>query len=156
METNEIDLQPIPQPELVLTPEALYYLKEAGKWANFLGVLGFIMCALLLIAALFVGTMFSVLSQLLPAYNSMPAGIGAIFSVVIILIDILYFFFSLYLYQFADKIKKGITFIDANHVTHAFGKLKSFFKLWGIITIVVPCIYALEIAVVFLIGVAHR
>jgi hypothetical protein len=156
METNEFDVRPIPEPELVLTPEALYYLRESGKWANFLSIVGFIICGLLLIVALFVGTMFAALSRLSPVYSAMPAGIGGIFSVIIILVDVLYFFFALYLYQFAERIKKGITFVDTDHVTMALGKLKSFFKLWGIVTIVVLCLYALEIAAVFLFALARR
>jgi hypothetical protein len=75
----------------------------------------------------------------------MMAGMGGLIAVFYILIDIVHFFFSLYLYQFGDKIKKGVMFADTVHLTSAFEKLKSFFKLWGIITIVVLCLYALLI-----------
>jgi hypothetical protein len=71
------------------------------------------------------------------------AGFGWLFSFFYLLIALVYFFFSLYLYQFGDKIKKGIGFADSVSVTAAFGKLKSFFKLWGILTIIALAFMAL-------------
>jgi Ca2+/Na+ antiporter len=143
METTETDVTPIPQPELILNFEAQSYLREAGKWANFLAIIGFIICGIILIIAFFAGSMFTIMSKMMPNGNNIPAGVGGFVTVFYILFDVLYFFFAYYLYQFADKIKKGIVFTDNAHVTAAFNKLKSFFKLWGIVTIVVLCLYAL-------------
>ena len=156
MEATETNEQIVPEaPDgIVLTTEALIYLREAGKWAKFLGIIGFVACALFLIMALFIGALFSVMAKLSPIYSQMPAGIGPVFSVIFILIDILYFFFALYLYQFGSRIKNSLIYMDANQVADALGKLKSFFKLAGIVTIVVLCIYALEIIVFMIIGVA--
>ncbi|MCO5948690.1 DUF5362 family protein [Mucilaginibacter flavidus] len=143
---------------LVLTPEAQTYLRESGKWANFLGIIGFVMCGLFLILSLFVGTLMTMMAQISPIYAAMPAAVGGVVTAVFILFDILYFFFALYLYQFGSKIKKGLSFGDSEQVTTALGKLKSFFKLWGIVTIVILCLYALEIVVGIIIGIAvsHR
>jgi hypothetical protein len=154
METNETTGQTAPETGMALTFEGQTYLREAGKWAGFLGIIGFVMCGLLLIAALFVGTIFSMLAQISPVYAQMPAGIGAVFAVILILIDVLYFFFALYLYQFSARIKKGIVFTDQFHVTQALSKLKSFFKLAGIVTIVALCLYALEIVAAIVVGIA--
>jgi hypothetical protein len=159
METTENDVQPTltPTPGLALTPEAQYYLKEIGKWANFLGIVGFILCALFLVLALCIGAVFSMLAKFSPGYSALPSGIFPVFSVIFILIDVLYFFFPYYLYQFAGRIKKGLALMDADQVAQAIGKLKSFFKLWGIVTIVMLCFYALEIFVFIIIGTAlHR
>jgi hypothetical protein len=156
MEVTETNDQIVPEaPDgIVLTPEAQIYLREAGKWANFLGIIGFIVCALFLILALFIGALFSVMAKLSPIYSQLPAAMGTVLSVIFILIDILYFFFALYLYQFGSRIKNGLMYMDANQVADALGKLKSFFKLAGIVTIVVLCIYALEIIGVVLVGIA--
>jgi hypothetical protein len=154
METTEIDVQPTPNPTpvLVLTPEAQYYLKEIGKWANFLGIVGFILCALFAIMALCIGAVFAMLAKFSPAYSALPSGIFPVLSVIFILFDVLYFFFPYYLYQFAGRTKRGLALMDANEIAQAMGKLKSFFKLWGIITIVMLCIYALEIFIFIIIG----
>ena len=155
METNETVVTPVPQPGLLLTAEAQSYLREAGKWANFLGILGFVFCGLILIAAFSMAGIFAKIAEISPSPMATTlAGIGGgAITVVYILIDLIYFFFSLYLYQFGSKIKKGIVFSDVAQVTRALGKLKSFFKLWGILTIVVLCLYALMIIVFIAIGI---
>src|ERR1700743_775698 len=143
METNEAAGQSAPDAGLSLTFEGQTYLREAGKWAGFLGIVGFILCGLFLILALFIGTLFSTLGQLSPAYAEMPAYVGTIYAVFLVLIDVMYFFFALYLYQFSVRIKKGIVFTDQFYLTQALGKLKSFFKLAGILTIVIIALYIL-------------
>ena len=154
METNET-FEPIsPEPGLTLTFEAQSYLREAGKWASFLGILGFIFCAIILIFALFAGSIFTRMAAVSPTALAVAlAGMGGVVSFIYILFDVLYFFFALYLYQFGDKIKKGITFTDTAHVTSALGKLKSFFKLWGVVTIILLAFYALAIIAFIAIGV---
>ena len=44
-------------------------------------------------------------------------------------------------------------FTDTVHVTAGLGKLKSFFKLWGILTIVMLCLIVLMIIVFIVIGI---
>ena len=154
METNETFEQPIAEPGIILTLEAQSYLRESGKWASFLGILGFIICSLILIFAFFAGTIFSKAAEVSPSGMSvLLAGMGGFITVFYILIDLIYFFFSLYLFQFGDKIKKGIMFSDTAHVTAGLGKLKSFFKLWGIVTIIVLVLYVLIIIAAIVIGV---
>jgi Family of unknown function (DUF5362) len=154
METTELTEQSKPEgsPGLVLTREAQFYLQETGKWANFLAIVGFIMCGLFLILALCIGVVFSMLAKFSPAYSMIPAGIFPLFSVIFILVDVLYFFFPFYLYQFAAKVKKGLAIMDEDELARSLGKLKSFFKLCGIVTIVALCLYALELLAFIIIG----
>lgn len=147
IETQETFPEPAAQPGILLSTEAQYYLTTAGKWANFLGILGFIFCALFLIPALSMGAIMSKVAESAP-YNPMFAafaGFGGVLTVFYIVLDVLYFFFALYLYQFATKIKAGIKFSDSATVTVGLGKLKSFFKLWGIVTIVIIVLYVVAI-----------
>jgi hypothetical protein len=130
---------------ILLTGEAQHYLHETAKWASFLSIVGFIMCGLFLLMAFFIGTIFSLLGNISPVYNQMPAGVGTFLTVIFILFDVLYFFFPFYLYHFARKAKRGIALSDGEELTEALSKLKSFFKLVGIVTIVMLCIYAIEI-----------
>jgi hypothetical protein len=147
METEETFITPPGSTEIVLTAEAQSYLLSAGKWATFLGILGFIFCGLFALVALSIGTIFTKMAEMMP-YNpgfKMMAGFGGGVSIFYLLIDLLYFFFALYIYQFAVKIKAGVNFRDTAHITAGLGKLKSFFKLWGIVTIVFICVYVLAI-----------
>jgi len=158
METTEITEQANYEvhPELALTREAQFYLQESGKWANFLAIVGFIMCGLFLILALCIGAIFSMLAKFSPAYSAMPTGIFPFISVIYILIDVLYFFFPFYLYQFAGKIKTGLATMNKDIVTESLSKLKSFFKLAGIVTIVMLCLLGLEIVGFIIIASAMR
>ncbi|HWZ14908.1 MAG TPA: DUF5362 family protein [Mucilaginibacter sp.] len=153
MDTNDAIEQTVPEPGIVLTLEAQSYLLEAGKWAYFLGIVGFIMTGFILLCAFFVGAIFSLMTKYQPATTPYPAGVGGVMSFLYILIAIFYFFFSFYLYKFGNRIKKGIGYNDALEVGSALEKLKSFFKLWGITTIVILAFYALMIVIVVVVGI---
>jgi hypothetical protein len=155
MDTNDEIEQPACRPGIELTLEAQGYLVEAGKWAYFLSIIGFIICGLFLLAAIFAGSLFTRVAQMQPENTTaaLMAGAGGFVTFFYILIDVIYFFFSLYLYQFGSKIKQGIKFSDSDYVSRALGKLKSFFKLWGIITIVVVTIYVLIFFIVIVVGI---
>jgi hypothetical protein len=156
METTDSFEMADAAPSISLNFEAQNYLRESGKWAAFLGIIGFILTGFIVIAALFAGTMMATISRLQPENSgaAIMAGMGGFVTVIYLLLALLYFFFSLYLYQFGSGIKKGITYADPLHVTTAFGKLKSFFKLWAILTIVVLCLYALIIVCAIIFGLS--
>jgi hypothetical protein len=156
METTENETIPgsVPPPVLVLNFEAQSYLRETGKWANFLGILGFIFCAIILVVSFFVGGTMGKIASVTPGPGSaIYAGMGGFITIIYILIDIIYFFFVLYLYQFGSRIKRGLRFSNEAEVTIALGKLKSFFKIWGICTIVAICIYALIFIIAIVVGI---
>lgn len=141
---------------LILSEDAQYYLLIAGKWARFLGIMGFIGTAFVAIMALFMGAFMSAMSQFSPAARAgFPTGL---FSVIYIIIAVFYFFASMYLYQFGVKVKEGVNFGSAEYVTDGLGKLKSLFKLLGITTIVVLSLYILIIigVVIFASQMAHN
>jgi hypothetical protein len=150
METNET-FEHIPGSGIALNFEAQSYLREAGKWAVFLGILGFIGSGLILVLALFASTILALMAQYQP--SPYLAGISSAVSFVYVLIAVFNFFFALYLYQFGSRIKKAILYQDTVEINKAFEKLKSFFKLWGITTIVIMAIYALIIIIFIVIGI---
>lgn len=161
MDTTQTETQPAPtpnpEPVLTLSREAQAYLREAAKWASFLSIVGFIFCVLILIMALLIGTTSTIMSRVMPYNSGVPVGIGGSFvSILYILLDILYFFFPLYLYRFASRIKKGIVFQDSAHITRATDSLKSFFKLWGIVTVIVIAIYAIIFLFAIVVGVSSH
>lgn len=137
---------PEPQPAaeqpqgLILSPEAQFYLTAAGKWARFLGIIGFIGTAFIAICALFIGTIMGALASLSPA-GGLAAAPGGILSFVYILIAIFYFFVSLYTYQFGTRVKEGVLFQNSMAITDGLGKLKAVFKMIGIVTIVILVLY---------------
>lgn len=151
METNENFEQPGIDTGVFLNFEAQSYLREAGKWAYFLGIIGFILTGFIVLCAFFVGTIFSLMGRL--QQMAVPVGVGGFMSLIYMVFAVFYFFFSFYLYQFGYRIKKGVMYNDAAEVSNALGKLKSFFKLWGVTTIVILCFYALMILIAVVVGV---
>ncbi|HEY0245836.1 MAG TPA: DUF5362 family protein, partial [Mucilaginibacter sp.] len=130
-------------PGLSINEEAKYFLLQSGKWASFLGVVGFILTGFITLVALFIGSILSIVAKFQPTPTASKG--GGLITICYLGIALVHFFFSLYLYQFGTRIKSGVLFNNEMEVTSAMGKLKSFFKLWGIITIVVIALYALII-----------
>jgi hypothetical protein len=144
-ETND-PITPAEPVGLVLTEEAQYFLREAGRWARFLGIMSFIGAGFVFLIAIFFGAFTSLMSSY--SYNRRPfppvlgGGLGFVLYTGVAVIC---FFIALYLYQFGNSIKQAIEFSDSQDLTIAFGKLKSFFKLKGIIVIIFVSLYALII-----------
>lgn len=131
---------PVPEPAhgLILSNEAQYFLSEGAGWAKFLGIVGFILSAIIVIAGCFAGSLFSYLSRISPNPNAaaFPAGLGIFLGIFYGLIGLLYFFPSYYIYQFGNNAKKAILFQESPYLTTAISRIKSFLKFWGIITII--------------------
>lgn len=122
------------------------YLIEASKWGKFLGIIGFVICGLMVICGLFAGTLFASLPEFNEAgFGSMGAAGGVFFAVWFILFALLYFFPSLYLFNFASKMQTAIRNNDQVYLNTAFKNLKSCFKFWGILLIIVLCVYGIGI-----------
>ncbi len=141
-EINEPQKSGDPTP-IILNEEAQYFLHQAGKWAKFLGILGFIGTGFIVIASFFMGAIFSTMAMY--QANPYPAGMGGFMTFFYLLLAVFYFFFSLYLYRFGNKIRTGVEYNDTALVTGGLSNLKSFFKLMGITTIVIIILYVLII-----------
>ena len=128
---------------LNVTRPAAHFLQEISKWATFLAIVGFIFTGLIVVLAFFAGTLMSTI----PPYDTMPSGFGIVLTFMYLLIGVLYFFPTLYLYKFSQKLKSALTLRDSNDLTIAFENLKSIFKFWGIFTIVILCFYGLALLI---------
>ena len=84
----------------------IVYLIQAAKWAKFLAVMGFIICALLVMFGLFAGTFFSSsITQFDSDLQSLGSLGTSIFTIWFVVIALVYFFPTLYLYNFASKMQ---------------------------------------------------
>ena len=126
-----------------ITEEIKAYLYEMAKWGKFLSIMGFI----------FIGFMaFGVLSLLfvggtaLAGLDEFGAAGGLGFGFIAILYGlmiVLYFFPTLYLYRFSDKVKIALNTDDQITLSEGFKNLKSLFKFWGIFTAILLGFYAI-------------
>ena len=81
-----------------INPNGKEFLLEGAKWAGFLAIVGFIMVGLMAVGSLFV----------LAVGSSLGGVQGALGGIISLAMISLYFFPTLYLYNFSVKIKKGL------------------------------------------------
>lgn len=144
-ETNETTFSDFE--ELKISEASKSFLLETTKWAKFLAILGFVGLGLMVIGAFFIIALGSSLRG--------AGGAPVIMGVVYLLVAVLYFFPTYYLYNFSVKMKKAILEIDQNNADSGFENLKSMFKFMGILAIVMISFYVLFFFVALAIGASN-
>lgn len=126
-----------------LTVESQSFLKETAKWAYFLSILGFVGVGIMVILALFMGTIFSKLG----VFGGNPGRFGMMeggfITGLYLLLAVLYFFPVYYLFQFASKAKAAFSVVDNEKLTESLQYLKSHYKFMGIMAIIVFSFYGI-------------
>lgn len=100
MEQNETTLFKLEVEEM-----SSRFLGETAKWGKFLSIVGFILCGLLVILALFVGAIMGTTFSQLEGAGMVGGGMSIMFTIIYLIVAALYFFPCLYLYRFSTKMK---------------------------------------------------
>lgn len=129
--------------DLQVDQQASQYLSDAAKWAKFLSIVGFILSGIMVIAALFAGSMLSSLPQM----EGMETIGGGAITAVYLFGALVWFFPCLYLYRFSEKAQTAIRSTEQQTLNNSFKNLKSCFRFMGIFTIVMLCLYAIVFVV---------
>lgn len=124
--------------DLQVDQQATQYLSDAAKWAKFLSIVGFILTGIMVIAALFAGSLLSSLPQM----EGMETIGGGAITAIYLFGAVIWFFPCLYLYRFSDKAQAAIRSTEQHALNSSLKNLKSCFRFMGIFTIVMLCIYA--------------
>ncbi len=138
--------------ELRIEPSTQVHLKEAAMWGRFLGIVGIVLSVLIAIFGLFAG---AILSNFRKGFGGgyggadMAAGAGVI-TVIYLVIAVVYFLMSLYLYRFGAKMKMALLTTDQASLDSSFHHLKLVYRILGIVTI----IYLGLMAIALLTGIA--
>ena len=129
------------------------HLSEAAKWAKFLAIFGMVVCGLLAIVGIFVGTIFSSMPKSFGSEYEKASSLGEGFGIFMIVlyagIAVLYFFPCLFLLRFANHMRNALATNDQLTLNTSFQNLKIMFRYMGILTIVVISFYILA----FLFGI---
>lgn len=153
--------QPVTAPDplnnLAVNPEIKNYLIEAAKWARFMGLVGYVFVGLLVVGAFSVSAFMNFVSKRSPtglaenpaASTAFTVAMGAYFLVI----ALVYYFPSRYLHQFGVKTILALRHNEQISFTHAFSQLKSFFKFFGILTLIVLVFYGLGLLFLIVFGV---
>ncbi len=142
METNENLLIA----DLQVDSIAYGHLSETAKWAKFLSIIGFIITALIVIMALFAGSLFSTLGGGIGSAGIIGTGL---LSGLYLVFAVVYFVLSLYMYRFAVKMQVALQAPDQGNFNSSLLNLKLVYRIMGIITIV----YLALVALVMLFGI---
>ena len=139
--------------DLTVTSISRNFLSETAKWAKFLSILGFVGCGLMAIASFALPLLMSNMpgNELMPMGGAMLKGMGSMLTVVYFGLAVLLLMPCLYLYRFSTKMKIALMQSDSNVLDASFGNMKSFFKFYGIMTIVLLAFYVL-IFIIAIIG----
>jgi hypothetical protein len=137
--------------ELQVDHQATAYLGDAARWAKFLAIVGFILCGIILLVAIFAGSFFAGTFGRLGGESGVNgmAGVGAaggaFITIVYIIIAALYFFPCLYLYNFASKMQTALRSNDQEQLNNSFRNLKACYRFLGILMIIYLGFLALAI-----------
>ena len=128
---------------LTIDPNSKRFLSETAKWGRFLSIIGFIMCGLIVILGLFLAVKMQEASNAFGGGGPLSS-MGPALALFYILFAVLYFFPCLYLSRFSSQMTVAIGSDDQNSMTSAFENLKSMFKFFGILTIIVLSLWVLS------------
>lgn len=143
-ETNSFDevVKQQEHPQLIITENMRSYIYDMAGWAKFLAILGFIFSGMMMLMAFFAGAVMGTLGAMGNAglYGTLGSGV---FTFVFVLYGVLFLYPSLMLFKYATKAKQGVLYADQASLEDGMSKLKSFFKFYGILAIVVIAFYSL-------------
>lgn len=145
--------------DLQIDHQSNSYLGEAAKWGKFLAIMGFILCGLLVVIALFAGTLMASMMSGFGGNEAAATGAamgGGIITFVYIVFALVYFFPCLYLFNFSSKMQAALRSNQQETLNTSFRNLKSCFKFMGILMIIMLAFWALGIIIAIGAGVASR
>jgi len=147
------NLQPEPV-TLTVTEDIRSFIYESSKWTKFLAIVGFVFTGLMIMLSLSVSAIISSMNSMVGAQNNPYAAMGTGFLTVFLLImAAIYFYPSFILFKFSTSAKQAVLYGDQESLSVAMNKMKSFFKFWGILLIVILGFYGLAILSAIVAGV---
>lgn len=115
-------------------------LTTTAQWGKFLSILGFIIIGVIVLVA--GALLFSGGPGTIQGFSTVT------FIVTYLIVAVIYFFPTWYLFNYSIQVKRAITEDDQDKLVRAFQNLRRLFVYFGIITIVTVVFYLLAIIAV--------
>lgn len=144
-ENNEQPFEPIAP--LIIDDNIKLFLRETIKWSKFLSIIGFVFTALIGLIGLGIMVGGSAITSKIPMANNF---IGGFIGFIYLLMGLLYYFPSKYLYDFSFYTRQALDINDQESLSYSFSKLKSFYKFWGVLMVFMLILYGFLI--IFIVG----
>ena len=142
MENEETTAESSASPQLFVTEEMRSHFYEMAKWSGFLAIVGFVFTGLTVVSSFTIGAAIGTNPEL--AGLKPFAGLGSLgFTIVGLLYAFAIFYPSLLLFKYSASAKLGVLYGDQHSLNEAMGNLKSLFKYWGIMTIILISLYVI-------------
>lgn len=126
--------------DVCMDEQSKLYLKETAMWAKFLAILGFVKFGFLLLFAIIFPFVAAPIENILGL--DLPRVLITLF---FLMMAVVVFFPSNYLYLFAKYTKRALNCNDQDVMRHAFQSLKAYYRYFGILVIVIFCLYLVAI-----------
>jgi hypothetical protein len=133
--------------ELHLDEQIFSHFSESARWAKFIAIVGFIFCAFMVIAAIFMGAIFTSLGSTMPGFPA--AASGGLISAVYLIFALILFFPNLFLFRFGAQLQQSIRLNEQPRLQNSMRNLKAYLRFIGILYIVIISLYILA----FLFGI---
>ena len=143
---------------LSIDPVSKMHLWDTARWAKFLAMMGFIVCGLIVLIGIFAGTAFEMYRMRYDLTDSAKEtrGLGALVAIAYILLGLLGFFPSLFLFHFATKMKMALMSNDQNTLNTSFQNLKKTLRYVGVVTIILLVFFLIAIFFAVTDGLSSR
>ncbi len=140
--------------DLQLDPVGADYLRESAKWAKFIAIVGFILCGLMVLGALFAGTIIA--ASMSTAMGGATGIGGGLITFIYIVIAALWFIPCLIPIQICIGYAVALRNNEQEKLLNALKNLKSHFKFIGILLIIMLAFYALAIVFAIVMAACRR
>lgn len=144
--------QPSPAGQIV-TPAMILYLKQTKPWVRFLAILGFIFAGLMVLAGMFMMVGFSMMERFTSSFGEGGMIMGLSIGLLYLLIAGLYIVFSVVLNRYASAIARFLGNSTPSGLEEALLTQRTFWRLLGITTVVVLCLYGLIMVGALAVGI---
>ncbi|HEX2253111.1 MAG TPA: DUF5362 family protein [Thermoanaerobaculia bacterium] len=135
-----------------ITAPMLTSLRETRPWVRLVSIVGFVMAALVLVMGVFVtlaGGMGGLLGD-----AGMSGGVGIAVGLLYVVLGVLYVVPSLYLFRYARAIGRLLDGGRGPALEEALGHQRAFWRLVGILVLIVIGLYALILVGLLIAGLA--
>lgn len=134
----------MPDTPLYVDEMAKASLLETVKWSKFIAIVGYVMLGLMVLLGLFMAIAGSALfGDANPYMDAGGTGVKAMMAVMYLLIGLLYFFPTYYLFKYSVLTKQAILYNNQSQFNEALNYQRRMFRFIGILMIVTLCCYVL-------------
>lgn len=128
-------------------------LAEIAKWGKFVGIVGFVLCGILLLVSVAVVFLGGEIGKQLTAMGQPAGAVNSTTGIVYAVIAVLYYFPAKHLYDFSVYMKQAVQYNDQESIDYSFDRLRAFFKFIGIVAIIAIGFYGFAFIMTLLSGV---